>query len=72
MEAGRVAYLTALPPPREAGGSIGFIVLLTLRLLDRLCDYSAKVSRPHMLGLPSMRESPVQAIWGMYSVPGQG
>lgn len=35
-------------------------------------DYSAKVRRPHTLGFFSMAALPVQAIWGINSVPGQG
>lgn len=35
-------------------------------------SYSASVTEPHRLGLLLIFRVPVQAIWGIYSVPGQG
>lgn len=39
---------------------------------DKGLFYSARVTLPHRLGLVLIFWVPVQASWGMYSVPGQG
>lgn len=56
----------AAPAPQRLPDELGFLPN------GLVAAYSANVRRPHRLGLVLISSVPVQAIWGMYSVPGQG